>query len=155
MWICNAVSQQNKHLFLLFFLFFFFSCVDFFFFWLFFIFICKWKTIKPLFRKEQQSLFVWDLGNGKWLIPQDVQCFLLNALRSLWSGWMLTLWRPYVGLDSLLPDLQTSWKGIQRNAALVIAKGTDLWEKIEETTLIISGSCGKWWDLPIMQVAKK
>lgn len=110
----------------IYFYFSFFLLLIFFFIWLFFIFICKWKTIMPLFRKEQQSLFVWDLGNGKWLIPQDVQCFLLNALRSLWSGWKLTLWRPYVGLDSLLPDLQTSWKGIQRNAALVIAKGTDM-----------------------------
>lgn len=133
--------------------FLFFSFVDFFSSVCFFVFICKWKTIMPVFRKEQQSLFVWDLGNGKWLIPQDVQCFQLHALRSLWSGWELTLWRPGTG-QPLTRLLQTSWKGIQRNAALVIAKGTDLWEKIE-TTLITSGSCGMWWDLPIMQVEKK
>lgn len=49
-------------------------------------------------------LFFWEMGNGKWLILQDAQCFLLNAFRPLCCGRELALWRPCARLDSLLPD---------------------------------------------------
>lgn len=100
--------------------FYFFSFVDFFFLLIVLYFHLQMKNHHAFIQEGTTIPFCLRP------IPQDVQCFLLNALRSLWSGWKLTLWRPYVGLDSLLPDLQTSWKGIQRNAALVIAKGTDM-----------------------------
>lgn len=84
------------------------------------------------------------LRNGKWKMADPARCsvFLTECLQAslLWKGTgpLKTVCETGQPLTRLL---QSSWKGIQRNAMLVTAERTDLWEKIKNT-LITSGPCG-------------